>query len=178
MDKRKEANLRVKNNITEALFRIMENKSFAKITVTDIIKEANVARASFYRNFDSKEDILIHFVIGIFKDFNRNADYELSDYFSYENVRHVFTYLYTYKKYILELYHTGFGFSLMEALNEFLVENAGIMPAHSIEKYNLYIFAGALFNSGMIWLENDTPESVEEISEAFCRFMGIKVCLN
>ena len=58
MDKRKEANLRVKKNITEALFALMDKKDFSKITVTDIIEEAKVARASFYRNYESKEDLL------------------------------------------------------------------------------------------------------------------------
>ena len=73
MDKRKEANLRVKKNITEALFALMDKKDFSKITVTDIIEEAKVARASFYRNYESKEDILVTFVIEIFHDFNNEA---------------------------------------------------------------------------------------------------------
>ena len=38
MDKRKEANLRVKKNITEALFALMDKKDFSNITVTDIIE--------------------------------------------------------------------------------------------------------------------------------------------
>ena len=58
MDKRKEANLRVKNAISEALLALMHEKSFSEISITEIIERAGVARASFYRNYESKEDVL------------------------------------------------------------------------------------------------------------------------
>ena len=156
MDKRKEANLRVKKNITEALFELMDKKDFSKITVTDIIEEAKVARASFYRNYESKEDILVTFVIEIFHNFNNEAGYELTEYYSYRNVCHI-----------------GLGASLLETLNAFVEENAGVMPSTSIRKYRLYIFSGALLNAGLIWLKNNCPESVEAISEEFCNCLGI-----
>ena len=59
MDKRKEANIRVKSNITKALFRLMHEKSFSDISITELIRDAGVARVSFYRNYDSKEDVLV-----------------------------------------------------------------------------------------------------------------------
>ena len=173
MDKRKEANLRVKKNITEALFALMDKKDFSNITVTDIIEEAKVARASFYRNYESKEDILVTFVIEIFHDFNNEAAYDLTEYYSYRNVCHIFTYLKTYRKYILALCHVGLGASLLEALNRFVEENAGVMPCTSIRKYRLYIFSGALVNAGLIWLKNNCPESIEAISAEFCNCLGI-----
>lgn len=36
----------------------MQEKEFNKITITEIINKAQVARASFYRNFKDKNDIL------------------------------------------------------------------------------------------------------------------------
>lgn len=59
VDKRKEENLRVKINITNTLFRLMEQKSLAEISITELVKGAGVARASFYRNYESKEDVLV-----------------------------------------------------------------------------------------------------------------------
>ena len=58
MDKRKEANLRVKENITAALLHLLQEKSISKITVSEIIAEAGVARASFYRNYATKESVI------------------------------------------------------------------------------------------------------------------------
>lgn len=48
----------VRREIMEAVKRLMSEKSYMEISVTDIIKKANVARASFYRNFDSISDVL------------------------------------------------------------------------------------------------------------------------
>lgn len=47
-----------KEFLTEALLRLMEKKSFQDITVTEIAHTAGVSRLTFYRNFDSKLDIL------------------------------------------------------------------------------------------------------------------------
>ena len=38
MDKRKEANMRVKDNITKSLFDLMHKKSFSNISITELIQ--------------------------------------------------------------------------------------------------------------------------------------------
>ena len=43
MDKRKEANLRVKKAITDSLFQMMESRPLSEITITEIIKTSGVA---------------------------------------------------------------------------------------------------------------------------------------
>ncbi len=52
----------VKRVITNALINLMREKSYMDITVTDIIVKAEVARASFYRNFDSVSDVIDAFI--------------------------------------------------------------------------------------------------------------------
>ncbi len=47
-----------KNMIKKALLDLMAEKPYMEITVTDIIKRAEVARVSYYRNFNSIEEIL------------------------------------------------------------------------------------------------------------------------
>ena len=60
MNKRiSQANVYVKNEMYEALLKLLEEKSFSAISVSDITTEANVSRMSFYRNYNSIEDILI-----------------------------------------------------------------------------------------------------------------------
>ncbi|MFI3173156.1 MAG: hypothetical protein R3Y58_12440 [Eubacteriales bacterium] len=48
----------VKILIKEALLELMTEKPYMDITVTDIIKKANVARVSYYRNYCSIDEIL------------------------------------------------------------------------------------------------------------------------
>ena len=48
----------VKREIMDAVMRLMGMKNYMDITVTDIVNEARVARASFYRNFTSISDVI------------------------------------------------------------------------------------------------------------------------
>ena len=48
----------VRRQITNAVLQLMAEKSYMDITVTDIINTAQVARASFYRNYNSINDVI------------------------------------------------------------------------------------------------------------------------
>ena len=47
------------------------------------------------------------------------------------------------------------------------------MPSRSIERYELYMYMGALFNTAIKWIQNGTRESEEDITGMFCRACGI-----
>lgn len=44
--------------IYQALVKLMEEKRFDAIRVTDIVEQAQIGRATFYRGFDTQEDVL------------------------------------------------------------------------------------------------------------------------
>ena len=48
----------VKREIKDAVMELMAEKPYMDITVTDIVTRARVARASFYRNFNSINDVI------------------------------------------------------------------------------------------------------------------------
>ena len=56
------ANVFVCECITQSLFRLMKRKPYNKITVTDLVHEAGVSRNSFYRNYQSTEEIIRQFL--------------------------------------------------------------------------------------------------------------------
>ena len=41
-----------------ALILLLENKTFAEISVSELVKRAGVSRTAFYRNYQSKEEVL------------------------------------------------------------------------------------------------------------------------
>lgn len=168
MDKRKEANLRVKRNITKALFELMHEKSFSEISITEIIRRANVARVSFYRNYDSKEDVLLTLIEDVLEQYRSTADWNEVNCYTYENVCKSFEYFKEYGDIVLDLYQFGYGSILLEKLNRFHEQIAGTMPNKSIEKYQLYMYMGALYNTAITWIQNGTRESMEDIARVFC----------
>ena len=55
----------------EALHKLLEIKSFSDIKISEIIDKAGISRATFYRNFSSKEDIVKIKIKNMFIDFHK-----------------------------------------------------------------------------------------------------------
>lgn len=53
-----EKNTYVRQHILSALLELMKTQDFAAISIQAVVDAAGVGRASFYRNFESKEDVL------------------------------------------------------------------------------------------------------------------------
>lgn len=167
MDKRKEENIRVKSAITEALFALMHQKSIAEISITEITRQAGVARMSFYRNYDSKEDVLITLIRDVLEQFRERADYDLSEYCTCQHVYRCFSYFQKYRKYVIDLYCSGFATRLLEELNRFHENIAGTKMSGTAERYRGYMYMGALFNTAIAWLMGGQCETTEEITAVF-----------
>lgn len=167
MDKRKLENQRVKRSITQALFHLLEEKSISEITISEIIRMAGVARASFYRNYSSKESVLVTLIADVLEDFRTNMKCDGDNFYTYENVHLSFEYFSKYEKQMLDLHRFGYGSILLYMLDSFHGEVAGDMPNNSIDKYSLYIYIGALYNTALVWLENGKKWSTTEIADFF-----------
>ncbi|MGN0513332.1 MAG: TetR family transcriptional regulator [Lachnospiraceae bacterium] len=167
MDKRKEANRRVKESITTTLFNLLKQKSISEITVSEIISGAGVARASFYRNYSSKENVITTLIADILENFRENIQFDDNDFYTYENVHKSFEYFSCYAAQVLDLHRFGYGSILLEMLNQFHEEVAGTMACNSIERYKLYMYIGSLYNTALIWLQNGQKENIDEITDMF-----------
>lgn len=170
MDKRKEANLRVKKNITDALFHLLEQKSISQITISEIIKKAGVARASFYRNYASKESVITTLISDVLEEFRSKMKSDGENFYTYENVRMGFEFFSRYERLVLDLHRFGYGSIILEMLNHFHEDVAGSMPRNSIKRYELYIYIGSLYNSALMWLNSGKQESIEELTNLFLSF--------
>ena len=54
-----ESNKVTREAIDIAMLDLLEKQDFDRITIMSIVKRAGVSRQSFYRNYTSKEDIII-----------------------------------------------------------------------------------------------------------------------
>ena len=79
---------RAKDYIVESLLYLMKKEKFENITVTDISKKAGVNRITFYRNFNSKEEVLmVHFKKN---EFDRIFIYSKSLYILFRLYSHLY----------------------------------------------------------------------------------------
>ena len=65
MKRKNEAHELVLQCLTEALLKLMEKKPFNEINVSELCEKAGVARASFYRNYDSMQEILTNYLSSV-----------------------------------------------------------------------------------------------------------------
>ena len=162
-------NARVKKEITESLFVLLLEKKFSEITITDIIKEAKVARVSYYRNYKSKEAIIEDYIKHLQKQVIGDTYFETEkEVYKEQNVFQGFEKALknclANKSYLLRLYDNGFSSMIQELLNCFIEDFAGFMPRNSIDIYKLYFISGAVFNVLIQWLKRGAKESPRDIA--------------
>ena len=75
-------NAYVIRHITKSLLALLENKTIDDISISELCDNAGIGRASFYRNFNSKEDILRAYINQLFdvwkSDWEKNNSLPLS----------------------------------------------------------------------------------------------------
>lgn len=168
MDKRKEANMLVKERLEEALYSLITEKKLSEITVTELIKKANVARSSFYRNYSSVEDILNASIKKLIDEYYATNPIGIIDVTSYEYFHFKFCFYKTYADRIMTLHKAGLSSITLEVINDIVISECGDMPADSIKRFDLYYYAGAFYNMVIHWLEEGAKESPEDMAKEYC----------
>lgn len=154
-----------KHYIVTALFKLMNEYDYTKISVSDIAQKAGVGRATFYRHFKNKEDIIEFYFIHNTKEFVFEQKYYprcKDDYIKI--VRCVFEKFKTnmdcfklIKKAHLEYLYLNFlNSNLVSTFQQEYISNNIYAP---------YLYAGMVFNVSMAWLENDCSDSIDELAK-------------
>lgn len=157
MNKKQELNAFIKECITTALIGRMNKKEFEEITITELVKEAGVSRVSFYRNFESKRDVLEKHMDILIKEWG--ADFESHndpEYLSESLIRHYYKYRDFYKL----LYKHDLSSMIYENLRKACKLDES---ANNIERYAKSLVAGSIFGWLDEWFRQGLKETPEEI---------------
>lgn len=158
MNKKQEANAFVKECITTALLQMMENTPFEDIAITDLVKKAGVGRVSFYRNFESKKDVLAKHLVILLEEWGKEFE-ALGDpnKFSDSLVRHY----YKHKDVYLMLYKQGLSDMIYETIRGAMKLHEA---QHNLERYAKSMIAGMIWGWVDEWMRKGMPESPDEIA--------------
>ena len=151
----------IRDSLTEALLILMKQKPFEQISVTELTEKAGVGRVSFYRCFESKEDILTGMLdqaaIRWWEQFNAQGR---TDY-----VRGIFEHILTIKEEILLIYKRGLTNLIWINLEHLL----GPLPDDDLQKsYEKAALTGFVYGILTEWIERgmmDTPEAMSHVFE-------------
>lgn len=162
----------------EALLKLMEHKKYEDITIKELALKAGLDRKTFYRNFDTKEDILNLYLDQTCKDYISNLRKE-AVLTTYTVAR---AYFCTCKMHVdflrlldtnglLPLLLTAFDKYLPELHKIFEDEQSASNPVYYSE-YALSYFTGGFWNISIKWIRNGAKETPDEMAQIIDTLMS------
>lgn len=171
MEKANETNILTKECIVTALLRLMEVKSYSSISITDITNLAGVSRMAYYRNYKSKDDILINHLLEqenrLIKELHgghaqtvRGMIYYIAEFFQ-ENVQ-----------VIKAAFDAGLVHSITSLLAERIQSYFPVAGSRVDGKYAIQFYVSAIIGVFRMWFDNGMVESADEISGILCSLIN------
>lgn len=156
----------VMEEITGALVELMAEKPFADITVTDVVKRAGVARASFYRNFSSTNEILDELLNELVRAFSEHVLPIISSQDERTWRAFLFRYLYfiiDHQQKLLACKSPNLSL-LLYKMSETAHEMSQNLQFNSIkEKFSIPARIGVINSVVLRWIDDGQKETPEEI---------------
>lgn len=163
--------LQSKKWFSEALQNLMKHKKYSEITISELAQKAGLDRKTFYRNFETKDDIIRFYLDGTCRDYIHNLRREprlttysvAKAYFTTCKKHADFLYLLD-KNDLLPLLLIAFDSYLPMLHKMFENEDSKENPVYESE-YALSFFTGGFWNISIKWIRNGGKETPEEMAE-------------
>lgn len=157
-------NAYVIGHLRNALLELLSKKPMNDISISELVETAQVGRASFYRNYEQKEDILKAHIDDLFREWidesQQNDGTPLS-----EQIRTMIMHFEKHRDFYKLLNDRG----LTYLLKDVIVGLCGPKPEYEkVQAYTAAFFAYALYGWIDVWFQRGMRESADEIAEMFC----------
>ncbi len=152
----------------------MADKPFIDITVTDVVKKAGVARASFYRNFSSTSEVLDMILDDMIEKFQENALPVITsqDERKWRAFLSRFIYFANDNQRKLILSRSSNISLLLYRASDAVRELSQSLPHHSVkEKYSISSRIGVINSVILRWIDDGKKETPEEIVDYLMSFI-------
>lgn len=171
-------NIRVKEQIVNGLFEELKSQPFSEIRIASLIKTAGVGRTSYYRNFDSKEEIVDYYLHDIIQKRRQTAvlpNWTKSSVT--DDLEDIFNFFLQEKEHLLLLLHSGLSSYVFDYFRT-IPKNASAKEKARIPSPNPYLlafFTGALPSVLFEWLERDSPEPPREMAVLITKMLPAEI---
>lgn len=149
----------VKEWFVEALIKLIDGQPFERITITELCCKAGVNRSTFYRYYNSKDDIFADYFEYLgqicakhFRDNGIEGEKQALEFFKFYG---------QYVNYFRALINLHKEYIIFKGIIEGVEENK--FEAESVSIYTKYI-SFILFSILINWIINGCKESIEELS--------------
>ncbi len=174
---------RTKKLLSEALIELMRHKPFHKISILEIVNEAELSRSAFYSHYSSKEAILYEKVQEI-GDEAAEVSLVAEEKTQFLNWKRSIGVYLQHKEFFTLLYKNGLTDLVYRAeianygkTEELVAQTLNGPPEDSTLYYNVYIryHRQAALNLIQKWIASGTPGSIDEIASLVSSLSCIQV---
>jgi len=158
----------LKECLRDSYFTLLEEKPADSISISEVVKLAGVSRMSFYRYYQTKEDIVKQYINDSFNDFIETIrDDQIKNDQAAATV--FFSYFRTNKLRLKVLIKQGQFHLFFDSFSNFLIEsNLAIDSNPDIADENLKYYyeyaSGGILNLAKSWVLGEMNESDEEMA--------------
>lgn len=165
-----------KESVFIALMRLLNKRAFSEITITEIAKVAGVSRAAFYRNYTTKEDIIIFRLGELFQELLLKLQ-TLEDKNKLNRTTLCFSFFKEHSDFIetlikAELTHIFYEQFCIYVADFFKNQTDKFSKSTLFEKYLPQYIASGLFRVLLEWIKGGTVESVDDITKFMFEVTG------
>lgn len=156
-------NAYVIEHLQNALLELLSEKPMNDISISELVDKAGVGRASFYRNYECKEDILKAHIDTLFCEWTnegqKNSGAPLS-----EQVRIMIAHFEKHRDFYKLLNDRGLTYLLKDAI----IGLCGPKPEYEkVQAYASAFVAYTIYGWIDVWFQRGMQESADEIAEMF-----------
>ena len=156
-----------KTELTKALLSLLEKKSLSEITISELCNEAGLSRLSFYRNYDSMEEIIREHLSGITDSFLASSSANFRSTPREEFITLLFEHMYSIKDLISLLIDNNLSYLLKEEFDAAFMRSVNTYN----DPYRCYAASGTYFNLFYYWFSNGCKEKPSEVSKMLDEFL-------
>lgn len=164
MEKANEINALTKECIVTALLRLMEEKEYVDISITEITSLAGVSRMAYYRNYKTKDDILIEKLIDEERKLKNSIPCS-NDVSLYDVILYISNFIQENADVIDAVYNAGLTHRLTDLLNDRIYSYFPVTNIVKEGKYAVSFYVGAILSVFKLWINEGLVETPEEISK-------------
>ncbi len=165
--------LRSQHTITDALLTLMKLYPYQEITITQICQEGKVVRQTYYRNFESKNDILEFLLDNMFQQYLTNFYYKDAD--SYNQLKDFFEFMLSNKEFLTLIEKNDLFFMINKAItvniSRFLnLPQLTTIKEQELETYVLGFIASTICSILSLWAVNgfmESPDLLANMTQLF-----------
>lgn len=155
--------------IGEAVVKLLKQKDFGSLKISDIVRKAGVSRTTFYQYYTTPYSVLTDYLSILVSEYLQQSKLQnpKRQFFTYAHILFSLQFFDGYADFFLTLSENKLHSVMLDGINTFMTQH--IRTDSRLSVYELYSYAGGLLNTFLKWEEDGKKDTAEEIANTIYR---------